>query len=460
MIHNSRIVLSRLIESDVSDEYLATLNDAEYMKYSRNSAFNHDLSSQVQYISEFKQSNNLLFGIKNVEDQKLLGTINCYIDFSRMTLNLGFLIFKNQQGKGYASMALEILIPYLEQQFPGMCAVIGSNRDNLAMHHVAKKLHFQIESQDSQDGNVNLKFFRKFSKVSSANQPFVPDFVFNAERIGVAAYDAGGAEQISWLLQNIPQKVLAYVDGPAKSIFENSKTVYDGVEKLNEIMECDLLITGSGWMSQLEVAVIKEAKFRGIPCITILDHWVNYRERFGDAEENQPQILAVTNSIALEIAQEKFADKVVWLIPDFQIEAYREALRVGRKSTFCVLILLEPFSIFDSLFTVNKEVLENLLRYAFAIKQSRGLSTVLIRPHPSQVDIQSILEMLGEFSGEFEVSTGGSLIEDLKNSEAVLGFSSYALYVASQCDIATYSFFAGRTGHWTSHFPKILELDL
>jgi RimJ/RimL family protein N-acetyltransferase len=221
MIYNSRIVLSRLIESDVSDEYLATLNDAEYMKYSRNSAFNHDLSSQVQYISEFKQSNNLLFGIKNVEDQKLLGTINCYIDFSRMTLNLGFLIFKNQQGKGYASMALEILIPYLEQQFPGMCAVIGSNRDNLAMHHVAKKLHFQIESQDSQDGNVNLKFFRKFSKVSSANQPFVPDFVFNAERIGVAAYDAGGAEQISWLLQNIPQKVLAYVDGPAKSIFEN-----------------------------------------------------------------------------------------------------------------------------------------------------------------------------------------------------------------------------------------------
>ena len=207
-------------------------------------------------------------------------------------------------------------------------------------------------------------------------------------------------------------------------------------------MECDLLITGSGWMSQLEVAAIKEAKFRGIPCITILDHWVNYRERFGDAEENQPQILAVTNSIALEIAQEKFPDNVIWLIPDFQIEAYREALGGKEKSSFCVLILLEPFSIFNSLFTVNKEVLGNLLRYAFSIKQSRGLSTVLIRPHPSQVDIQSILEMLDEFSGEFELSTGGSLIEDLKNSEAVLGFNSYALYVASQCDIATYSFFA------------------
>ena len=76
MIGSSRITLTALLESDVSGEYLETLNDSEYMKYSRNSNFIHTRNSQVQYIADFRLSNNLLFGIKNTEDGKLLGSIN------------------------------------------------------------------------------------------------------------------------------------------------------------------------------------------------------------------------------------------------------------------------------------------------------------------------------------------------------------------------------------------------
>lgn len=456
MLSNSHFVLYQLTESDVSEEYLDTLNDSEYMKYSRNSAFNHTFSSQVQYIADFRQSNNLFFGIKKVEDKKLVGTINCYIDFSRMTLSLGFLIFRSQQGKGYASAALEILIPYLETQFPGMRALIGSNQDNLAMHKVAKKFDFQIELQDI---DLNLRFYRKFPKIHPASTPFIPDFILNANTIGIAACDAGGAEQITWLLRNIPQKALAYLDGPAHKIFEDSMVAFDGAEKLNEILDCDLLITGSGWMSTLEMDVIKEAKRREIPCITLLDHWVNYQERFSNREENQPQILAVTNSISLEMAQEKFPNKVVWFLPDFQIEAYRKALNQPEKSSICVLILLEPLSILTSSFPVNREIIENLLRSAISIKKTRGLNSIVVRPHPSQSDTHFIFEILEKFAGEFELSKGESLLEDLRNSEVVIGLNSYALYIASQCEIATYSCFAGRVGHWTTNFQKIREID-
>jgi RimJ/RimL family protein N-acetyltransferase len=455
MIGSSRIILTVLHNSEVSREYLETLNDSEYLKFSQNANFIHTLSSQIQYITNFKLSNNLLYGIKNTEDGKLLGTITCYINFTLMTLDLGFLVFKNQQGKGYASEALGLLIPYLQAQFPGMCAVIGSDRNNFAMHQVAKKLNFQIEGEDFPEDNLSLRFVRSFPQVNSQHQPMVPDYIFNANRIGVAAFDAGGAEQISWILRNLPQKVLCYIDGPAQKIFNNSGILFDQVDQLNQIMECDLIITGSGWMSDLEITAIKEAKLRDIPCVTVLDHWVNYLERFGQDEECQPQILAVTNLVALQIAQEKFPNKVVWLLPDFQLESYQKEIKRDGRSPTGILILLEPTSASNSIFAINYDLIAKLIESAFSIKQARGLNKVLIRPHPSQVGDSRLLSSLKEIPGEFEMSKSASLIEDLEGSKVVLGFSSYALYISAMCGIDTYSYFAGMKGHWTERFSKI-----
>jgi RimJ/RimL family protein N-acetyltransferase len=455
MLSSSRVILTPLLRSDISEEYLESLNDQDHMKYSRNSTFTHTLNSQVQYVESFSQSNDLLFGVKSAENGKLLGTINCYINFTDMTLNLGFLIFKNQQGKGYTSEALELLIPYLEAQFPGMTAVICSNRNNFGMHKVAKKLNFRIENRDFPEDDLNLRFVRNLPQFNSEVQPIVPAFVLNAKRIGVAANDAGGAEQISWLLRNIPRKVLAYIDGPAVRIFENSGISFNRADQLSDIMDCDLIITGSGWMSQLEINVIKEARLREIPCLTILDHWVNYCERFGKDQENLPQILGVTNHVALKIAQEKFPNKVVWLLPDFQVKSYKEILDLVKNVRTRALILLEPASTSDSFFVIDNKAIQNLIESAVFFVRTRGLSGIIIRPHPSQVDELSLLEKLKEVAVECEVSKGGSLLEDLEVSQVVLGLSSYALYISSMCEIETYSQFAGMKGHWTERFPKI-----
>jgi len=458
MIGSSRVTLAVLLPTDVSEEYLETLNDSEYMKYSRNSSLTHTLSSQVRYISDFVLSNNLLFGIKSVESGKLLGSINCYIDFSKMTLDFGFLIFKNESGKGYASEALGLLIPYLESQFPGMTATIGSAKHNVAMHEVAKKLNFQRKNGNLHESDLNLRFVRIFPKLNSLSLPTIPDFILNTTRIGVAAHDAGGAEQISWLLKNLPHKVRAYIDGPAKRIFANSGLLFDRVDQLSEIMDCDLVITGSGWMSHLEVTAINEAKLRGIPCVTVLDHWVNYLERFGEGEKSQPQILAVTNSIALQIAQEKFPKKVVWLLPDFQLKSYQEAIKIVKKTPTCALILLEPYSSSISMFSINKNAVKNLVESAISFKRLRGLNSVVIRLHPSQMHDQLLANQLKELHREVEISKSASLLEDLEISEVVLGLSSYALYISAMCGIDTYSSFAGMKGHWTESFSNISPL--
>ena len=458
MISSSRVTLTPMLESDVSDEYIANLNDKEYMKFSRNSNFTHTIGSQVRYISNILSSNNLLFAIKNIESKQLLGSISCYIEFSNMTLDLGFLIFKNEQGMGYASEALELLISYLEAQFPGMTAVIGSNRDNIAMHAVAQKLDFQIVDKNSNELSHSVRFIRPFPKLNSLSLPVVPDFMLNAKRIGVAVHDAGGAEHISWLLRNIPQKVRAVIAGPAKRIFTNSGILFDEMDQLSEIMECDVVITGSGWMSQLEVTAIKEAKLRKIPCITVLDHWVNYLERFGEDENSKPQILAVTNSLALQIAHEKFPNQVVWLLPDFQLKNYQDSIKQTKSEPTSALILLEPNSSSISEFPVNGEAIENLIKSALSLKRVRGLIRVVIRPHPSQRYDETLIIMLKQLYGEVEVSERTLLLEDLEISGVVLGLSSYALYISAMCGIDTYSCFAGMKGHWTERFPRISPL--
>lgn len=459
MIGSNRIILTDLQESDVSVDYLQTLNDSEYMKYSRNSRFIHTQSSQEQYIANFRLSSNLLFGIKSAEDRKLLGSINAYIDFSKMTLDLGFLVFKSQQGKGYASEALELLIPYLEAQYPGMTAVIGSNRSNFAMHEIAKKSGFRIESDGHTNISPNLSFTRVFLKLNQLSPPVIPDFILKAKRIGVAAYDAGGAEQISWLLQKLPIKALAYIGGPAIRIFENSEITFERAGQLSEVMNCDLIITGSGWMSQLEVTAIEEAKQRGIPCLTILDHWVNYLERFGSCENNLPQILAVTNSVALQIAQEKFPNKLVWLLPDFQVENYQKRMRQSKKTPSCALILLEPTSTLNSMFAISDGIIEELIESAISLKRARGLSAVILRLHPSQLSFPLIENKLKEFPEEIKISETSSLLEDLEISTVVFGLNSYAMYISSQCEIVTHSYFKGKIGHWTNYFPKITNVD-
>lgn len=451
----TRITLAPLTELDISEEYLDTLNDSDYMQYSRNSKIRHTHASQSLYIHEFSNSYNMLYGIRDIDSGRLLGTINCYVDFFEMTLDLGFLVFKNYRGKGYASEGLSCFLNYLVEHFPGMTVVIGSHANNLAMHKVAKKLGFHIQENVGVDFNENFKFVRLLPKLNAQSIPRIPDFFSKLKTIGVAAHDAGGAEQITWLMKNLPQRVLAFIDGPAEQIFKNSGATFFRAEQLSEIMECDMVITGSGWMSHLELAAIKDARAKGIPCITILDHWVNYLERF--RSDVRPQIIAVTNSVALQIAQEKFPDVPVFMLPDFQIETYRRNLMESKNHRNSVLVILEPTSVIQNSFSLQDRDVDTLVNVAVSILRIKKLDSIIIRPHPSQLQNMPNLERFKKLSYQCQITNKTTLLDDLENSAVVIGFSSYALYISAMCGIETYSFFGGRPATGLKNFRRYLS---
>ena len=61
---------------------------------------------------------------------------------------------------------------------------------------------------------------------------------------------------------------------------------------------------------------------------------------------------------------------------------------------------------------------------------------------------------------DLDVTSPLRTLEDLENSAVVFGLNSYSMYISSQCEIVTHSYFKGKIGHWTNYFPKILNVDI
>ena len=107
-----------------------------------------------------------------------------------------------------------------------------------------------------------------------------------SKTLGIVSHDAGGAEILSnWVKRNNKDtKFMFFLRGPAKKIFHRNLDInlVDQNEQTiqNFLDEIDLLICGTSWQSSLEREFIFEAKKSKIKVISILDHWVNYRERF------------------------------------------------------------------------------------------------------------------------------------------------------------------------------------
>ena len=458
MIKSSRIQLVKITESDISKEYLDNLNDVFYLKFSRNSKITHTSITQAQYISDINSSNNLFFGIRSYAENKLIGTINCYINFNTITLNLGFLIFKNYANQGYATEALKILVSYLSHEFPGMTMVIGSSKSNMGMQKVARNLDFEVSPALGDVDHSYMKFVRKIPIMNSFNSPYVPQFIVNAKKIGVAANDAGGAEQVVWLLKNLECCASAYITGPAIKIFNQGQINFNKISNLEFLNDFDLIITGSGWMTDLEKETIKFANQRNIPCITILDNWVNYLTRFGENQLFYPNILAVTNYQALLMAQKTFPNKLIWHLPDFQLEYYQKSISKDDTDSKNILVIAEPTIIENQLSNVSVEDFERLITSAISIRSEENLEKILVRPHPSQEKNILFDQILEKFSEEIEVLNNTILIDDLKNSKIVIGINSYVLYIAALSGIKTYSLFSGKNHHWTNLFSQISSI--
>lgn len=456
-INSSKILINKLMIGDVNSDYIATLNNKDYMRFSRHNYKFHDLESQKQYISNFNNFDKHLLSIKDAGSNTLVGTCTVYIDYSKHNIDVGFLIFISKAGNKYATLALESLMGYFSNNFPNFTVSVGTNISNRAMQGVAisNGLYPNLLFGTSETGMIQYK--KLISPLSEAQTPMIPPFINSAKTIGIAANDVGGAQQIYNLMKTLDKPFVALLNGPAIKVFENGNINYQLLKSESDLLECELVITGSGWMSNLEFNVLRLCQLNLIPCLTILDHWVNYRARFSRDFDLVPNMLAVTNQLALSFAKKEFLKTPIFLIPDFELIEYQLQINQALKRDK-VLVLLEPNSGLSDYFLIHLDMELEIINKALIINQEKGYSGVIVRPHPSTLSLNSkILDLINNIES-ISISSNVSLKDDFKVANVVAGFSSYGLYLSSLSGIETYSYFAKDTKHWTNFYPQILPL--
>jgi len=99
--------------------------------------------------------------------------------------------------------------------------------------------------------------------------------------VAVVCHDAGAANLIIGWLKKLPEiEIRAHIEGPALAIWQAAFPNLH-LYPLDEALDGSLqLISGTGWASVLEHEARAKARELGIPVVAVIDHWVNYRERF------------------------------------------------------------------------------------------------------------------------------------------------------------------------------------
>lgn len=273
----------------------------------------------------------------------------------------------------------------------------------------------------------------------------------------MVAHDAGSSRLIqSWISRLGPQLRFC-VAGPALSLFESEHGALPK-SNLHECLKgCQLVISGTGWMSSLEHDGRMLAKSLRIPCIAVLDHWVNYMPRFQRRGETiYPDALWVADEEAASLAEKIFDNIPIIQLPnhwleELKISVSKERGKIGHRKTVKpaknLLYLLEPIRDHESGIENNKEflALDFWLKklpelIASGVVAQRSQLNIKLRQHPSEPS-GKYNTWISHWCDMWPVTLDKnvSLAKSIATADIVFGCETQALVAAMACDIPAFS---------------------
>ncbi len=261
--------------------------------------------------------------------------------------------------------------------------------------------------------------------------------------LAVVCHDAGGACQIAAQLSRAEyDKVNCRIltEGPATAIFHEAFSNRNFAQSIPDALSgVQLLITGTGWASNLEHHARGAAKRSGIYSIAVLDHWTNYAERFvRDGEKVLPDEIWVVDEYAWRLAKEIFPSLKITLRHDYYAD--QQARRIAPLSETVkgeLLYLLEPMRSDWGRgelgeFQALRYFLEHLPRLALPAD-----TVIRLRPHPSEPPGKYDVFLAAPSHHQALLDTGG-LTEALSRARWVVGCQTYAMTLALKADRKVY----------------------
>lgn len=261
---------------------------------------------------------------------------------------------------------------------------------------------------------------------------------------GLIFNDAGSANiMLSWLMgeaKNYP----IYASGPALRLLKSeiyrdlNVTTVHSIESLVEQVE--VVITGTGWQSASEITGIHLAKKLGKPCIAILDHWVNYKDRFFvNGKLVLPNEIWVTDEWAFELASSEFPSTPIKLKKNFYAEAIIEKIGSFDPVNNRLLYLGEPIrKIKDSILNPEMKAYQYFVENAPLLDLDLESMDIHIRAHPSQ-EPDFYTGWKSRYPQLHFPSQHQPLERAIGEASVVVGMNSFGLFLAAQARKKTIS---------------------
>lgn len=113
-LEGANVRLDSFTAAELTDTYVAWLNDPEVVRYSNQRFRRHDADSCRAYLASFEDSANLFLAVRRIEDGVHIGTMTAYRSLPHGTADVGIMIGDRASwGGGYGQDAWDTLLGWL-----------------------------------------------------------------------------------------------------------------------------------------------------------------------------------------------------------------------------------------------------------------------------------------------------------------------------------------------------------
>jgi hypothetical protein len=269
--------------------------------------------------------------------------------------------------------------------------------------------------------------------------------------VSVVCHDAGAAHLVfAWLREWVEAGSLdkhefkLLLQGPAKKAWQLEPLPLLQIQLHTELSSaltgCQSVLTGTGWASNLEHEARRLAALLQIASIAVVDHWVNYAQRFErEGVVVLPDEIWVSDPYASEMAKELFKGIAVVELPNIYLQNLAKDIPPLQPECNNLLYVLEPIRN-----DWGKGVLGEFQALDFFIKNldkivGTEFVRITLRPHPSDAPGKYDTWMQSHANLQIHLDAHVTLNDAITNARWVVGAETFAMVIASATGRATYS---------------------
>lgn len=262
-------------------------------------------------------------------------------------------------------------------------------------------------------------------------------------KIALFAHDAGGAEILLELLKASSHdekfEIFCLKDSPCFKLLKAKKLEHffqeitndkDDINTKLSFFNPNIIAYSTGWQNHLEYYFLRYAKTHNIPSIAFLDHWTNYRERFGYPslgwEQNLPSFIATHDKASEQKAKELGLSNVV-PIKNYALIAQLKNFKPSAQND-TLLFLTEPTSNVAQATYNDPDYWgfneKNVYKTLLTCKEKFDCKNLIVRLHPS--DSPKIYKEIDKNTN----FSNATLEEEIARAKVIIGIDTIALYIA------------------------------